>query len=102
MTSEQKKQQQQIKIHFPKELVGGVYANNLLVQHNRDEFIMDFIMLTPPAGTVVSRVISSPTQMKRLANAIAENIRKYEEKNGEIKIAETTKVDFDANLYTKQ
>lgn len=101
MTEEAKKQQQ-IKIHFPKELVGGAYANNLMVQHSRDEFIMDFIMLVPPAGTVTSRVVTSPAQIKRIANALADNIAKYEKKFGVIEMPEQPKGQIDYSLFTKQ
>lgn len=98
--AEQKKQE--VKIHFPKEIFGGVYANNLLVQHSKEEFIMDFIMLVPPTGSVTSRVITSPSQAKRIAHALQDNIAKYEKKFGEIKVPETSKADFDMNVYTKQ
>jgi hypothetical protein len=100
--AEETKKQQQIKIHFPKELIGGAYANNLMVQHSREEFIMDFIMIVPPAGTVASRVIASPVQMKRMAMAMHENIEKYEKSFGEIDIPESPKAKFDYSLFTRQ
>ena len=49
----------EIKINFPQELQGGVYSNNMVVSHTKEEFILDFIMVAPPAGTVTSRVIVS-------------------------------------------
>jgi hypothetical protein len=32
----------EIRIDFPKELIGGAYSNNMAVTHTREEFIMDF------------------------------------------------------------
>jgi hypothetical protein len=89
--------QRQIKVNFPKELVGGAYANNLMVQHSRDEFILDFMMLSPPAGTVTSRVITSPSQVKRILQALQENIGKYEKTYGTIELPEGPKGQVDFN-----
>ena len=47
--------QQEVKVEFTPETKRGVYANNMMVTHSREEFIMDFIMITPPWGTVTSR-----------------------------------------------
>jgi hypothetical protein len=82
---------QEMKVHFPNELKGGSYANNMVVQHTREEFILDFILAAPPEGAVTARVIVSPGHMKRVAEAIRENISKYEQSFGAIKIAEEPK-----------
>jgi len=74
----------EISVDFPKELIGGVYSNNMAVSHTREEFIMDFLMLTPPSGAVTARVIVSPGHIKRIARAIQENISKYEQEFGSI------------------
>ena len=47
----------EIKINFPQDLQGGVYSNNMVVSHTKEEFILDFIMVAPPAGAVTARVI---------------------------------------------
>ncbi len=75
---------QELQIKFPDELIGGVYANNMIIAHTKEEFIMDFIMAAPPAGTVTSRIIISPNHMKRILQAIGDNINKYEEHYGKI------------------
>jgi hypothetical protein len=79
---------QEIKLHFPEQLQGGVYSNNMAVVHTREEFIMDYLMVAPPRGTVAARIIVSPGHMKRILNALQENIAKYEEKFGNIEVAE--------------
>ena len=79
---------QPIKINFPVELQGGVYANTMNVTHTADEFILDFLMVAPPVGSVTSRVILSPGHMKRVLGALQDNISKYEKTFGKIKPAE--------------
>jgi hypothetical protein len=82
----------EIKINFPQELQGGVYANNMVVAHTKEEFILDFLMVAPPAGAVTARVIVSPGHMKRILEALRENLSKYENTFGTIQIAEEPKV----------
>jgi hypothetical protein len=82
---------QEIKVQMPNEVKGGVYANNMVVQHTHEEFILDFMMVVPPEGTVNARVIVSPGHMKRIYEALGENIRKYENSFGVIKSAEAPK-----------
>ena len=75
----------QINVEFPKEMVGGDYANNMAVTHTAEEFIMDYIMIAPPAGVVKSRIVVSPGHMKRIIRALEENLEKYEQKFGPFK-----------------
>lgn len=81
----------EIKINFPPNLQGGVYANNMLVVYTKEEFIMDFMMVVPPNGTVTSRVIISPGHIKRIINALQDNVKKYEALFGAIEAAEEPK-----------
>ena len=85
--SEQRGSQQEIKISIPEHLKGGVYCNMLRITHTREEFIMDFMMITPPIGAVVSRVIMSPGHMKRTISALKTNMEKYEKSHGALKEA---------------
>ncbi len=77
----------EVKINFPEQLQGGVYANNMIVRHTKEEFVMDFFMVAPPAGAVTARVIISPGHMKRVINALQDNIKKYEQAFGTIEVA---------------
>ncbi len=79
---------QEIKVNFPPQLQGGVYSNNLVVSHSKEEFIMDFIMISPPSGSVTARVIISPGHMKRIISALEDNVKKYEGKFGKIEKAQ--------------
>ena len=78
---------QEIKISFPEHLRGGVYCNNMVVRHTREEFVMDFMMITAPMGAVTPRVIMSPGHMKRTISALQSNLKKYEEQYESIKEA---------------
>jgi hypothetical protein len=82
---------QEIKVNFPPDLQGGVYSNNMVVSHTKEEFILDFLMVAPPAGTVTARVIVSPGHMKRVLEALRDNVSKYEKAFGTIQIAEEPK-----------
>ena len=55
---------QDIKVNFPPNLHGGVYSNNMVVTHTKEEFILDFLMVAPPTGAVTARVIVSPGHME--------------------------------------
>ena len=78
----------EIKISFPEKIQGGAYANNMVVSHTKEEFILDFLMVAPPAGTVTARVIVSPGHMKRILEALRDNVSKYEQAFGAIQKAE--------------
>ncbi len=73
-----------IPIKVKDEIIGGVYANNMVVSHSREEFVMDFIYISPQAGSVNARVITSPSHMKRVIRALADNVAKYEAQFGTI------------------
>ena len=78
----------EIQIMFPDHLRGGVYSNNMSIAHTREEFVLDFLMVAPPAGSVTARIILSPGHAKRVAAALVENLRKYEDTFGPLQAAE--------------
>lgn len=82
------KEAQQIKVVFPEHLQAGVYSNLMRVNHTREEFILDFVMVSPPGGAVSARVIMSPGHMKRTIAALQSNVKRYEDNFGKIAEAE--------------
>jgi hypothetical protein len=76
--------QQKLPIKFPPHAIGGVYSNQMIVSHTREEFLMDFINLFPPEGVVNARVIVSPGHLKRMIRALQDNLSRYETKYGPI------------------
>ena len=85
MAEEVKKQE--IKVSLPESLRSGVYCNNTMITHTKEEFIMDFMMVAPPAGIITARVIMSPGHLKRTIVALQKNLKIYEGKFGRIKEA---------------
>lgn len=73
-----------IKIRIPDNLQAGVYANNTMISHTREEFILDFLMMAPNGGSVVSRVVVSPGHLKRMMRTLQENLGKYEANFGTV------------------
>jgi hypothetical protein len=80
----EKPAQREVKVSFPESLRGGVYSNNMVITHTREEFILDFMMITPPIGSVTARVIMSPGHTKRMLSALKANPDKYESKFGKV------------------
>lgn len=81
------RQTRQIKVRMSEAVGAGVYANSLMVQHTREEFILDFAMIVGEAGTVVARVVASPGHVKRIVKALEENLAKYEGSHGRVDTA---------------
>ncbi len=80
--------QREVQVVFPDNLKGGVYSNFMVVTHTREEFVLDFMMVTSPVGSVTARVVTSPGHLKRMISALTENLRKYESKFEKVVAAE--------------
>ena len=78
-------EQKQIQIKAKDEVLEGRYANVAQINHTKEEFVVDFMNIFPPQGTLNSRIIMSPGHMKRMIRAMQENVQKYEQKFGVIK-----------------
>ena len=89
--SQNNQQPSQPQIKANDETLKGEYANAMQVMHTKEEFVMDFISNLPPIASLVSRVIVSPGQMKLIARALNENIKKYEEQFGSVTPSEEPK-----------
>ena len=87
-------QKKEMKIRIPETIQPGVYSNNAVVAHTREEFILDFLMTAPPNGSVVSRVILSPGHVKRLIHTLQTNLAKYEQTHGSITDVEIPSVNM--------
>ena len=78
----------QIKIEFNEENTSVEYSNFVVVTHSAAEFVLDFIRVLPgmAKAKVKSRVIMSPMHLKTLMFALQDNVKKFEDKFGEIKV----------------
>jgi len=84
MEEQKKQQKRRIPIKVTDEVLKGAYANNMVVTHTKEEFVLDFINIFPPSGIVNARIITSPGHLKRIIRALTENFQKYEEKHGRV------------------
>jgi len=87
--------QQQIQIKAKDEDLKGVYSNLMQILHTKEEFILDFFLVSPPTGVLASRVIMSPGHIKRMIGALKENIGKYESQYGKIEEAKSPEIRED-------
>lgn len=83
--------QQQIQIKASDEKLKGEYSNVMQILHTKEEFVLDFLNVFPPTGTLNSRVILSPGHFKRMVKAMGENLEKYENQFGKIEASEEPK-----------
>lgn len=81
-------EQKEMNIEVKPEAACGSYSNLAIISHSKTEFILDFASSMPgvPHPVVHNRIIMAPEHAKRLLNALAENIQKYEAVNGPINI----------------
>jgi len=99
---EKNKKKTQIKIEIDETIGQGEYVNFAIVTHSAAEFILDFIRILPGLNKskVKSRIVISPMHAKTFLLALKENIDKYENKFGEIKIVKNKQVP-NFNLLNK-
>lgn len=78
----------QLSINVPADKASGTYSNMAIVCHNPSEFVIDFVALMPnmPQASVVSRIVQTPENTKKLLYALKENIEKYEAQFGPIEL----------------
>ena len=101
---EQQAPPNQLNIEISEEVAEGTYANLAIITHSHAEFVVDFVNVMPgtPKSKVKSRIILTPQHAKRLMKALAENVAKYEELNGDIKDLEDLGVPLNFGGVTGQ
>ncbi len=79
--------QRQVNVEIPAEL-DAIYANFVIVSHSASEVVLDFARVLPnaPKAKVHARILMTPLNAKMLLRALGENLGRYEEKYGEIKL----------------
>lgn len=78
----------QLQIELKDDVAQGTYANLAIISHSSSEFVLDFVRMLPglPKAQVKARVILTPEHAKRLMYALQDNLVKYENAFGDIKI----------------
>lgn len=94
----------QLNIEISEEVAEGTYANLAIITHSHAEFVVDFVNIMPgtPKSKVKARIILTPQHAKRLMKALADNVAKYEELNGDIKDLEDLAVPLNFGGVTGQ
>ena len=75
-----------VPVKIPESVLPGVYSNQMMVSHTREEFLLDFVNVFPPQSIVTARVFVSPVQIKRMIAALDQ-----EERLAEAFIASSTR-----------
>jgi hypothetical protein len=88
MEDQKKQNQNQLNIELSEEVAQGVYSNLAIITHSTSEFVVDFVRVMPgiPKAGVKSRIILTPEHAKRLQIALQDNIKKFEQQHGTIKV----------------
>tara|TARA_B110000881_G_C18436681_1_gene443779 strand:- start:404 stop:724 length:321 start_codon:yes stop_codon:yes gene_type:complete len=76
----------QINIELTEEIADGIYSNLAVISHSNAEFIVDFIRVLPGVqkAKVKSRIVLTPIHAKKLLNALADNVKKFEAQHRKI------------------
>ena len=75
----------QIQIITADEASRGRYSNSMMVSHGIDEFILDWLLNSPNGVHLVSRIIVTPAHVKRIIDALKENLDNYEKQFGSVR-----------------
>lgn len=80
-------EKKEVKVKITDEVLKGAYANQMVVTHTKEEFVLDFINAFPPTPLVTARIVTSPGHLKRIIAALQENLGKYEATHGKVAAA---------------
>src|SRR5690554_8204626 len=82
------KKEGEIQIELSDEVAQGTYSNLAVISHSSAGVVIEFIriVLGVAKAKVKSRIILTPEHAKRLLNALNDNIDKFDQHNGKIKV----------------
>lgn len=82
--------EKKMSLELKPEVAKGEYSNLAIITHSHSEFIIDFATMLPglEKPQIHNRIVMTPEHAKRLLNALAENISKYESNFGQISLGE--------------
>lgn len=88
----------ELKLDIDKQTAKGTYSNMALISHTGAEFFIDFVLAYPrQQPTVTSRMILSPQHAKALLMSLQENVRRYENRFGEISLPQSNRNPAEQN-----
>jgi hypothetical protein len=71
------------QVRFPEDLLGGTFANAVMIRHTPEEFCFDFISSLYPRPIVVSRVFAAAGRVPSFIDAMAGSLERYHGGGGE-------------------
>jgi hypothetical protein len=66
------------QVRFPEDLLGGAFANAVMIRHTPEEFSFDFISSLYPRPIVVSRVFAAAGRIPSFIDAMAGSLERYQ------------------------
>ncbi len=80
----------QLNIELAEDVAEGLYSNLVVIANSNEEFVLDFVRVLPgvPKARVKARILMTPQHAKRLLFALQDNIGKYENMFGEIRLTD--------------
>lgn len=80
----------EMQIQVGNDVGQGVYSNLQIITHSDTEFVVDFARTMPhlPVVKVHSRVIMTPKHAKIFLKTLEDNIKRFEDKHGRVKVDE--------------
>jgi hypothetical protein len=70
------------QVKFPEDLLGGAFANAVMIRHTPEEFCFDFISSLYPRPIVVSRVFAAAGRIPSFIDAMAGSLERYQNGKG--------------------
>ncbi len=70
------------QVRFPEDLLGGAFANAVMIRHTPEEFCFDFISSLYPRPIVVSRVFAAAGRVPSFIDAMAGSLERYQAGGG--------------------
>jgi hypothetical protein len=65
------------QVKFPEDLLGGTFANAVMIRHTPEEFCFDFISSLYPRPIVVSRVFTAAGRVPSFIEAMAGSLERF-------------------------
>ena len=72
------------QVRFPEDLLGGAFANAVMIRHTPEEFCFDFISSLYPRPIVVSRVFAAAGRVPSFIEAMAGSLERYQAGGGSL------------------
>ena len=99
--------QRRINVELAESVADGIYSNLALITHSPAEFVIDFSRMLPgvPKAKIHARIIMTPPHAKSFLRALDENVKRFEQRYGEISVHAKkgkTELDFLPPLVTEE